>query len=64
MCTASRCTWPRGSWLSPQPGEVLVSGAIPALVLGSRIDFDDRGSHQLKGMPHPWPVFAVRDIPA
>ena len=46
------------------PGEVLVSGAIPALVLGSRIDFDDRGSHQLKGVPHSWPIFAVRDIPA
>lgn len=47
-----------------EPGEVLVSGAIPALVLGSRIDFDDRGSHQLKGVPHSWPIFAVRDVPA
>ena len=28
------------------------------------IDFDDRGSHQLKGVPHSWPVFAVRDVPA
>ena len=46
------------------PGEVLVSGAIPSLVLGSRIEFDDRGSHQLKGVPNQWPVFAVRDVPA
>ncbi len=46
------------------PGEVLVSGAIPALVLGSRITFDDRGSHQLKGVPHSWPIYAVRDNPA
>jgi class 3 adenylate cyclase len=46
------------------PGEVLVSGAIPPLVLGSRITFDDRGSHVLKGVSDPWPVLAVRDIRA
>ena len=43
------------------PGEVLVSGVIPPLVLGSRIAFDDRGSHALKGVRDPWPVLAVRD---
>ena len=43
------------------PGEVLVSGVIPPLVLGSRIGFDDRGSHPLKGVRDPWPVLAVRD---
>ena len=43
------------------PGEVLVSGAIPPLVLGSRIAFDDRGNHVLKGVSVPWPVLAVRD---
>jgi class 3 adenylate cyclase len=43
------------------PGEVLVSGAIPALVLGSRIAFNEHGSHHLKGVSDPWPVFAVRD---
>ncbi len=42
------------------PGEVLVSGAIPPLVLGSRITFDDRGRHELKGVRDPWPVLAVR----
>jgi class 3 adenylate cyclase len=42
------------------PGEVLVSGAIPPLVLGSRIAFDDRGSYALKGVSDPWPVLAVR----
>jgi class 3 adenylate cyclase len=41
------------------PGEVLVSGAIPPLVLGSGLTFDDRGSHELKGVPDPWPVLAV-----
>jgi class 3 adenylate cyclase len=44
--------------------EVFVSGAVPPLVLGSRITFDDRGSHQLKGVPDPWPVLAVRDTGA
>ena len=43
-----------------QPGEVLVSGVIPPLVLGSRIDFEDRGRHQLKGIPDRWPILAVR----
>jgi class 3 adenylate cyclase len=45
------------------PAEVLVSGVIPPLVLGSRIAFDDRGSHALKGVRDPWPVLAVRDAP-
>ncbi|MUL75145.1 adenylate/guanylate cyclase domain-containing protein [Mycolicibacterium sp. CBMA 226] len=44
-----------------RPGEVLVSGAIPPLVLGSGLAFDDRGSHALKGVPDVWPVLAVRD---
>ncbi len=39
--------------------EVLVSGVIPPLVLGSRISFADRGEHELKGVPGPWRVFAV-----
>jgi class 3 adenylate cyclase len=37
-----------------EPGEVLVSGAIPPLVVGSSIDFVDRGKHQLKGVPGTW----------
>ncbi|HTQ20206.1 adenylate/guanylate cyclase domain-containing protein [Mycobacterium sp.] len=43
-------------------GEVLVSGVVPPLVLGSGIAFDDRGSHALKGVRDPWPVLAVRDL--
>jgi class 3 adenylate cyclase len=43
------------------PGEVLVSGVIPPLVLGSRIAFADRGSYELKGVPGSWPVLAVVD---
>lgn len=41
------------------PGEVLVSGVIPPLVLGSRISFDSRGSHELRGVRGRWPVLAV-----
>jgi class 3 adenylate cyclase len=46
------------------PAEVLVSGAIPPLVLGSKITFDDRGRHELKGVPDPWPVRVVLDTRA
>jgi class 3 adenylate cyclase len=43
-----------------QPGEVLVSGAIPPLVVGSGIAFEDRGEHELKGVPGAWRILAVR----
>lgn len=42
-------------------GEVLVSGAVPPLVLGAGLHFEGRGSHTLKGVPDEWPVFAVVD---
>jgi pimeloyl-ACP methyl ester carboxylesterase len=41
------------------PGEVLVSGAIPPLVVGSGVEFADRGEHELKGVPGTWRLFAV-----
>ena len=34
-----------------RPGEVLVSQTVKDLVAGSGIDFDDRGEHELKGVP-------------
>lgn len=43
------------------PDEVLVSGAVPPLVLGSTIAFEDRGTLELKGVPGRWSVMAVRD---
>jgi class 3 adenylate cyclase len=43
------------------PGEVLVSGVIPPLVLGSRLTFAERGEHEMKGVPGSWPVLAVED---
>jgi class 3 adenylate cyclase len=41
------------------PGEVLVSSTVRELVVGSGIDFDDRGTHRLKGAPGEWHLFAV-----
>ena len=41
------------------PGEVLVSGAVPPLLAGSGIEFDDRGMRTLKGVPGEWRLFAV-----
>jgi class 3 adenylate cyclase len=41
------------------PGEVLVSSTVRELVVGSGIDFEPRGSHELKGAPGEWRLFAV-----
>jgi class 3 adenylate cyclase len=41
------------------PGEVLVSSTVKDLVAGSGIQFEDRGDHQLKGVPDAWRLFAV-----
>ena len=40
-------------------GEVLVTSTVRDLVAGSEIDFVDRGSHVLKGVPGEWQVLAV-----
>jgi class 3 adenylate cyclase len=40
-----------------EPGEVLVSGAIPPLVIGSGFEFVDRGEHELKGVPGTWKLY-------
>jgi class 3 adenylate cyclase len=42
------------------PGEVLVSRTVCDLVTGSGLDFDDRGEHDLKGVPGSWRLFAVK----
>lgn len=43
-----------------QPGAVLVSGTVKDLVAGSGIEFEDKGTHALKGVPGEWRLFAVR----
>jgi class 3 adenylate cyclase len=40
-------------------GEILVSSTVKDLVAGSGLTFEDRGSHQLKGVPGDWRVFKV-----
>jgi class 3 adenylate cyclase len=39
------------------PGEVLVSGTVKDLVVASRIEFVDRGAHDLKGVPGTWRLY-------
>jgi class 3 adenylate cyclase len=41
------------------PGEVLVSGTVKDLVVGSGIAFEDRGTCELEGVPWEWRLFAV-----
>jgi class 3 adenylate cyclase len=40
-------------------GEVLVSSTVKDLVIGSGIEFADRGVHSLKGVPGEWRLFVV-----
>jgi class 3 adenylate cyclase len=41
------------------PNEVLVSGTVKDLVVGSGIEFQDRGQRELRGVPGEWRLFAV-----
>ena len=40
--------------------EVLVSSTVRDLVVGSGIEFSERGKHELKGVPGSWHLFAAR----
>ncbi len=44
------------------PGEVIVSGTVKDLTSGAGFDFHDRGSHELKGVPGFWRLFALHTI--
>jgi class 3 adenylate cyclase len=41
------------------PNEVLVSSTVKDLVVGSGIDFVERGEHELRGVPGEWRLFSV-----
>ncbi|HKI42012.1 MAG TPA: adenylate/guanylate cyclase domain-containing protein, partial [Mycobacterium sp.] len=41
------------------PNEVLVSSTLRDLVIGSGLEFEERGAHALKGVPGEWHLFAV-----
>ena len=40
-------------------GEVLVSRTVRDLSVGSGLVFEDRGSHELKGVSEAWQIFRV-----
>jgi pimeloyl-ACP methyl ester carboxylesterase/class 3 adenylate cyclase len=43
-------------------GEVLVSSTVKDLVVGSGVEFVERGVHRLKGVPDEWRLFAVDKV--
>jgi class 3 adenylate cyclase len=43
-----------------RPGEILVSGAVPLLMAGSGVEFENRGDWALKGIPGDWSIYAVK----
>jgi class 3 adenylate cyclase len=46
------------------PGEILVSGTTHELVAGSGLSFEDRGSHELKGLSGVRSVYALSGVSA
>jgi class 3 adenylate cyclase len=44
-----------------EAGEILVSQTVRDLVIGSGIEFVDRGTHELKGVPGEWRLFVVAE---
>jgi class 3 adenylate cyclase len=42
------------------PEEILTSGTVYGTVFGSGLDFEMRGTHELRGVPGPWPIFALQ----
>jgi class 3 adenylate cyclase len=43
------------------PNEVMVSGTVFGTVVGGPFRFEDRGLHELKGVPGRWPIFCLGD---
>lgn len=41
------------------PDEALVSRTVKETMIGSGFEFDDRGTHHLKGLPGDWQIFAA-----
>ncbi len=44
------------------PGEVFVSSTVRELVAGSGLEFEQRGSRVLKGVPGTWTVYALAGV--
>jgi class 3 adenylate cyclase len=43
------------------PSEVYVSRTVRDLVVGSQLEFDQVGVHELKGVPGTWEIYQVVD---
>jgi pimeloyl-ACP methyl ester carboxylesterase/DNA-binding CsgD family transcriptional regulator/class 3 adenylate cyclase len=48
-----------GVMSAAQPGEVLVSSTIKDLVVGSELEFAERGTREFAGVPGTWSLFAA-----
>lgn len=48
---------------SARDGGILVSGTVKDLVVGSGIEFAERGTHELRDVPGSWPLFEVVSTP-
>jgi class 3 adenylate cyclase len=44
------------------PAEVLVTGTVRDLVVGSGMSFEERGAHELKGLPGTWAVYGLLEV--
>jgi len=44
------------------PGEVFVTRTVTDQMLGSGIEFEDRGERGLKGVPGTWKLFGVKNL--
>ena len=42
-----------------EPDEVLVSGTVRDILVGSGLRLEPRGRHVLKGVPDEWPLFGL-----
>lgn len=42
------------------PGEILTSTTVKDLVIGSGIEFEDHGTHELKGVPGEWRLYRAK----
>jgi class 3 adenylate cyclase len=45
-----------------EPSEVLVSRTVKDLVAGSGLSFEDRGEHDLKGVPDRWRLYPAMSV--
>jgi class 3 adenylate cyclase len=45
-------------------GQVLVSQTVKDLVAGAGVGFEERGEHELKGVPGSWRLYEVADVSA